>query len=331
MPGGDPAPTSRQSQMQRPSFLDYARHRFLKLALWLAGAALLADGLIGNPGGRAYASSWWGYGLGIACALLVLWLCWYGIRKRRTPKLAERRSTSRRWSVHSAAQAVPCRRTGERRKPLAGSCWRASGTLQEWLSAHVYLGLCLLVLTWLHSAGPMGWNVHSLTLVLVWLVVASGCYGTFAYVRYPRLLAENLGEDSLPGLLQRIAELDELARVRALGLPDQVNHWVATARRDTRLGGGLLQQLGFRPGHAATEQALTKVRELGRELVDGEQPRLMRDLYALLLQKQALVTRAHTAIVLGARLQFWLYLHVPLSLALLAALLAHTLVILIYW
>jgi hypothetical protein len=50
-----------------------------------------------------------------------------------------------------------------------------------------------------------------------------------------------------------------------------------------------------------------------------------------MLRREALVARARRDILLRARLSVWLYIHVPLSFALLAALLAHITSILFYW
>ena len=48
-------------------------------------------------------------------------------------------------------------------------------------------------------------------------------------------------------------------------------------------------------------------------------------------RKQELVDRARRAVALKARLDLWLYIHVPLSLALLAALIAHVVSVFFYW
>lgn len=282
-------------------------------------------------GGEAYGGTWFGYVLGIASALLVVLLAWYGIRKRRTPKVQERRKVDRRKMVIAVESDIPVRGSGDRRKIRAENSWRFGGTLQAWLSAHVYLGFLLVILASLHAGFNFGLNIHTLSYVLLLCVVASGIYGTFAYLHYPRLITENIGKDTLDDLLLKISELDELARARALGLPDEVNTLVAMARRNTRIGGKFLQQLSCRQRSCPTDGAVQKLQELCKELVHGDQPRLIRDLYGVLLQKQRLLARARNEISLNARMLFWLYLHVPLTIALLATLLAHVTAILVYW
>ena len=74
-------------------------------------------------------------------------------------------------------------------------------TLQGWLSSHVYLGGSLVVLATLHTGFQFGFNVHTLSYFLMMLVILSGVYGTYVYLYLPRLITENLGEDTLDSLL----------------------------------------------------------------------------------------------------------------------------------
>jgi len=51
----------------------------------------------------------------------------------------------------------------------------------------------------------------------------------------------------------------------------------------------------------------------------------------VLLRKQALLRRARRDVAYKARLDLWLYVHVPLSIALLVALVAHIVSVFFYW
>lgn len=317
--------------MLRPSFLEYGNHKFLKLASLLALFAILAYWAAWPEGGQPYGGTWLGYGLGIASAGIVLLLGWYGIRKRQTPRVAERRKYNRRRQIAGTAPQAANGRDSDRRTQPAEQHWRYADKLQAWLSSHVYLGFLLVLLASLHGGFRFDWNVHTLTYLLMLAVVASGTYGLYAYLRYPRMITENIGEESLDDLLLQIAELDELARVRALALPDDVNFLVTRSRKKTRLGGNWLKQLIGSQARCPTERAVQEIEKLARVHVDGDQPKLMRDLYTVLLQKQRLVVRARQDIRLNARMRLWLTLHGPLSIALVAALCAHVLTVLIYW
>ena len=321
--------------MQRPTLMKYRNYRFLKASSLLMTVAIAAYALIEPAGGRHYGGTWLGYVLGGISALIILFQMWDGVRKRLPPRAPERRKRQisiphKHVNGDAPGDHSPQRKT-ERRRRGAAERWRYGGTLQGWLSAHVYLGAALIVLVSLHTGFQFDRNVYTLTYVLLLLVIASGFYGLFAYLNYPRLITQNMGENTLDGVLLKIAELDELARIRALDLPDEVNALVLKSRQETRIGGNLFQQLSGSQRDCPTGLAVQQIRLLGEKLIKDNQPKLMRDLYSVLLRKQKLVSQARNEIMLQARMQFWLYLHAPLSVALLAALFAHIAAILFYW
>lgn len=272
------------------NLLEYRRYRYLKLSLLLVIAAVIAYALH-RPALGTYGGTWLGYVLGTVSAIIVGLLLWLGIRKRS---------------------------------------YAGIGTVQGWLSAHVYLGISLIVLATLHTGFKFGWNVHTLAYLLMLGVIASGFYGLYAYLRFPRKLTENLGEDSFDNLIQELAKLDELAHLNALQLPDEVVDLVRSAKKDTRIGGNVLEQLRKRPPDCPTTAAVKRLHELGKSM-KGNQVKTHRELYVLMLRREALVARARRDIMLKARLKIWLYAHVPLSIALLCALLAHMISIFFYW
>jgi hypothetical protein len=276
--------------MQRLTILEYKNFRYLRVMLLLAGLAIAAY-VFHRPPIDPNGGTWLGYTLGIVSAGIVCLLLWLGVRKRQ---------------------------------------YRGAGVLQGWLSAHVYLGMSLIVLATLHTGFQFGWNVHTLAYFLLMSVIANGFYGLYAYLRFPRTLTENLGEDNLDTLLLKIAELDEMARLNALQLPDEINHIVYKARQDTRIGGNIFEQFSGRQKDCPTSAAVRELQNLGRNL-KGTQPKLHRELYSIMLRKETLVARARKDVMLRARLGLWLYIHVPLSIALVAALIAHVVSILFYW
>jgi len=283
--------SSEHDVLRHQSVLAYANFRYLKVAtLLIALAAFLYIWYV-PPVGR-YGGSGAGYALGTAGALLILWLLWFGVRKRQF------RSTA--------------------------------GTLLGWLSAHVYLGSALLVIATLHAAFEVGFNVHTLAYVLMVGVILSGFYGVYAYLRFPRIMTENLGDETLDSLTLKIADLDRQARGIALGLPDAVNKLVLSAAQETRIGGSWRRQWSGRDPDCPTTAAVNGVQAIGRTL-RGEQARTNQQLYAVLLRKQELLARARRDVALKARLDLWLYFHVPLSIGLLAALVAHVISVFVYW
>lgn len=320
--------------MHRPTLLNYKNYRYFKASCLLLVFAVVAYTLIEPAGGKSYGGTWLGYVLGIISTLIVLLLMWYGVNKRRPPRIPDRRHNhkSRRALEDADTQSkfAALRKKMDRRVCHAKETWRYGGTLQGWLSAHGYLGASLIALATLHAGFQFGWNVHTFSYVLMLLVIASGFYGLYAYLNFPRQITQNMADDTLDDLQLKIAELDELARIRALGLPDEVNALVLKARQETRLGGNFFQQLSGVQLGCPTAWATQQIRQLGQKYINDEQPKLMRDLYSVLLHKEKLVLRARNEIMLKARLECWLYLHVPLSIALLAALIAHIVAIFFY-
>jgi hypothetical protein len=273
------------------SILEYARFRWFKAAVILSIAAAAAY-LWHQPPLKPYGGSWLGYTLGTIGALLIVWLLYYGVRKRRY------RSNS--------------------------------ATVQGWLSAHVYLGTALIVVVTLHTGFELGLNVHTLAYVLMLLVVFSGFYGVFVYLRVPRAMTENLGEDTLDGLLLRLADIDREMREKALSLPDELFAHIDRSVAGTRLGGSFGRIITGRDRACPTAAAVREWPKVARSL-SGEHARHGKDVYTLLLQKNQVLERARRDIQHKAVLDLWLYFHVPLAFMLLAALVAHVVSVFIYW
>ena len=276
--------------MQRGNIFDYKNYLYFKLAVILILLGFAAY-LMFEPAVGYYGGSWLGYGLGTLSAIMVFWMAWYGIRKRR---------------------------------------YRGSGATQGWLSAHIYLGTALTVLVTLHSGFHFGFNIHTLTYGLLLIVVISGFFGNYTYMIYPRLMTENMGEDNLDGLLLRIAEADKLARQIALLMPDDINNTVARACRETSIGIGLLEQLRGFQSDCPSAMAVEQLALMGHDLA-VEHRKLYRDLYSIMVRRETLVRRARQDLMYRARLGFWLYFHVPFSIALLVAMVAHVVAVFFYW
>ena len=277
--------------MRHYSILEYARFRWFKaaIALSIAASALY---LWHEPPLKPYGGTWLGYTLGTVAGLMVLWLLWYGVRKRRY------RSTS--------------------------------GTVQGWLSAHVYLGTALVVVATLHTGFELGWNVHTLAYVLMLLVVFSGFYGVFVYLRVPGAMTENLGDLTLEAIVLRVGDLDRQMREKALSLPDDLFALIDKSVAGTRLGGGFWRLVSGRDPECPTARAVQVWPQQAKRLT-GEAARLDKEVYALLLQKHQLLERARRDLRLKAILDLWLYVHVPLAFMMLATLVAHVISVFIYW
>lgn len=276
--------------MQHNNIFDYKKYRYFKWAVVLILLAFAAY-LFFEPAVGHYGGSWLGYGLGTLSAAMVLWMAWYGVRKRR---------------------------------------YRSRGTTQGWLSAHIYLGTAMTVIVTLHSGFDFGVNIHTLAYGFLLIVVISGFFGNYAYMIYPRLMTENMGEDNLDGLLLRIAETDKLARQIALLMPDEINNTVARACRETSIGISILEQLRGFQADCPSAMAVKELTILGNDL-SVEQRKLYRELYSIMVRRESLVKRVRQDLMYRARLGFWLYFHVPFTVALLVAMIAHIIAVFFYW
>jgi len=283
---------------QQPSILEYRGGRYLRVALVLCALATGVYAWHEPPSVylKPYGGTWLGYALGTLSALLVLWLMLLGVRKRR---------------------------------------YRSSmGTVQGWTSAHVYLGLSLLLLATLHSGFEFGWNIHTLAYVLMVLVIASGAVGVYAYLRYPALMTKNLGENTLEGTLLTIGDLDRKCRRLALDLPDEVNAIVTRATRagtrEARLGGSLVRQLAGDAVRCPTRDACAELMRIGSDY-SGQRSIISGQLLSAMTRKSMLIDRVRRDLRYRALMELWLYAHVPLSFALLAALIAHVISVFYFW
>lgn len=292
------------------SILSYKRARYLMWASLMCIGAIVAYWL-DDPAGPPNGGTALGYTLGTIGALLILWLMWFGIRKR---------------SYRSRL-----------------------GSVQGWLSAHVYLGIGLITVVTLHTGFQFGWNVHTLAYVLMLLVILSGLVGVFCYMHFPRVITEESGESSVESLIRQIEDIDRQALKLAGEIDDETHEKVLRSIRRSTIGGNWLQLL-FARGRGGRVEAFAGVdagdgREDDPEMSEtmmfmashiargrldkGDAIRRLSDL--LIGQKAQLQRQLRRNLQLKAFLDIWLYLHVPLSFALLAALIAHVVSVFFYW
>jgi hypothetical protein len=272
----------------------FLRHRnflWLKIGLAVSFAALLGYALI-DVQPRPNGGSWYGYTLGTIGVLIILWLTILGIRKRAM--------TSGRWS------------------------------LKAWTSAHVYLGLSLIVVATLHTGFQFGWNVHTLAYALMMIVILSGIYGIVAYSILPFDLSNSRSEMTKPQMVDAVVKLDRQLQTAAQPLDHDDTAVVTLSLEDDPFRGGLIRRLtGKYPG-CRTAYALRELRRR-QALATGVEEDAIQTVAELLDRKSAALGRIRKHLRIKALLEVWLYLHVPLTFALIAALAAHVFSVFFYW
>lgn len=298
------------------SILTHARSRYLWVALILCIVSI-ALYLWHEPSVAPNGGTWLGYTLGTIAAILIVWLMLFGIRKR--------------------------------------SYSTTLGSTRGWLSAHIYLGTALILIALLHCGFQFGWNLHTLTLVLMLIVIFSGFFGVYAYLRYPTLMTRNRENATRDAMLEEIQDIDQNALSLADSIAPEIHAVVLRSIENTKLGGGVWTQLRARDGsdiaiarvRAAIENRETQVgsppagMQAGQTIVamvdflagraDDKQSEALRKLIDLLSRKRSLATRVARDIQYQAIMEIWLYIHVPLSVTLLAALIGHIISVFFYW
>lgn len=289
------------------SILAFRQRRYLWLALLLCAGSIVAY-MFDDPQEPANGGTMLGYILGTLGALLILLLTWFGVRKRRYRSRA--------------------------------------GTVQGWLSAHVYLGLVLPLIALLHAGFQLGFNIHSLTFVLLLLVVFSGIYGVYVYMKYPDRVSVNRGSASRPELFAQLQEIDSRSGRIAAGLPAEFAALVQSGIARTQLGNTLWSRIrnrdnstislpnqdqGVAVSNAGQEAALDWLADAQSRASDAEVASRIGELSALLRNKRKLLRQIREDLRLQATMELWLYLHVPLSIGLLVALIIHIVTVFVYW
>ena len=272
------------------SFLAYKGYKYLKISGVVLLITLIAY-LVHDPGRAPNGGTWFGYTLGAISAGLVLFLGWFGIKKRQF----------------------------------------MSGTdlLKGWLSAHVYLGVLVIFLSLFHSGFQLGLNLHSLLWTLLLLTVLSGMYGVFCYVRYPAILTGSRQGLTRAEILLELSELDLQARDVAMGLGDEINASILRAAESTQVGGSLSKMLNVEPVDCPTKLALEFLDVA--DVSGAEQETALRKLRSVLIRKAELLRRLRTYVRAATLVRLWLYFHIPLSIGTLVALAAHVFAVFFYW
>lgn len=272
-------------------FLEHKRFRYLKVALVLILVSVIVY-FVADVGARHNGGTWLGYVLGTISALLIVWLMFLGIRKRA--------ATPGHWS------------------------------LKGWTSAHVYLGSSLLVLATLHTGFQFGLNVHTLAYGLMVIVIISGFFGIYYYATVPRRMSDNRAHRTQKDLLDAIRALNRELTEAAQPLDPKYVKEVKRAIRKTKIKPGLFNSISSAQRQCATTRAAKRLRR-AMETADESMRRPLETVVAILERKSALLLRTRRHIRNKTLLQLWLYFHVPLSFALLAALIAHIVSVFFYW
>ena len=285
----------RAHAVKHEGFLRHGRVRWAWRAALLCVIAIASYVLIDETP-RPNGGTPLGYTLGVAAAGLILWLTLLGVRKRAI--------TPGRWS------------------------------LKAWTSAHVYLGLSLIAIGTLHAGFQLGWNVHTLAWALMMLVIVSGLFGIWVYARLPTAMSANRfdaeGAITEKQMIEGLKQLDRQIHDAAQPLDPEAAAIVDKSLEENVFAGSAYARVMNRYPNCRTRAAIGDIRKLR-----NFRPRLDDDPFekidTLLSRKEALLAKLRRHLQLKSWLQSWLFIHVPATFALIAALSAHVISVFFYW
>jgi hypothetical protein len=196
------------------------------------------------------------------------------------------------------------------------------GTLEQWMQSHIWLGVLVLVILLFHTGGRFEDKVAVATLIVLAIVVASGIVGAILYVTVPRLLTEvesNLTVDEISDQLNQLARsMARLASARSAPFQRIYDELVKQSTPGVLAGWRLILS---RLGRGRKQDGADWPRLIA--LVPKEEQDELRQLLVLSRQRRELLLRLVYQQRYKNVLEFWLYIHVPFTIALLVLSIVH--------
>jgi hypothetical protein len=277
------------------NFLTYRRYFWGKLTL-VTVVVLLVSYLVYSRQVAPNGGTIMGLIYGILSFLAILLLMYYGMRKRAY--------TAKHWP------------------------------LRAWLSFHVYIGTLTLVLVPLHAGFKFGFDIHTLAYVLLAIVVVSGIIGAGLYLLLPRRFSQfgeeltyPIGRGSDEELGKIIRQMRALAVDKSQAFADICQAEIEYGIPRRHVGWGLLWR------KSATAPTLTHLIEEFQdhlERIPEAEHATFQNLARLATQKRDLEHRMLAQMRLQNLLESWLYVHLPVSIAMLVVVIIHILVMFYY-
>ncbi len=197
------------------------------------------------------------------------------------------------------------------------------GTLKGWVSAHVALGLLTLLIIPLHAGFRFGFDVHTLAYVLLAIVVLSGIFGVVLYQAIPVRLTKYETELQSDKVDKEIARL--LSEMRAQ-IKDKSDTLVSLYQQEISVMGAVNPKgwsllFGGKGGDLLAQRTAQLATWIPKVPVE-DQP-TFQSVSQILLKKTQLEIHLLNQMQLRNAMQAWLYLHVPVSIAMLMTVAIH--------
>jgi len=238
-----------------------------------------------------HGGSRWGLGYGIAASALILLLAFFGIRKR----------------------------------------WYRTrfGTLEQWLQSHIYLGVLVLLILVFHTGGRFNDKIAVTTFILAAIVIVSGIVGAIFYVTIPRLLTEvesNLTVEEISNQLNQLGK--QMARIASDQSAPFQRIYLELMRESAPgwLAGWRLLFTRMRRRESQLPGDWTTL----LSLVPKDEQEDLRSMLVISRQRKELLLRLIFQQLYKNLLESWLYVHVPVTIALLVFAAVHIVAVFYY-
>lgn len=204
------------------------------------------------------------------------------------------------------------------------------GTLQNWLQAHIYLGILVFFIVLFHSGFRFHDRVAVTALVLLTLVFVSGIIGALLYTYIPPLLIDvesKLTAQQISDQINQLAQvMRRLAADKSTAFRDYCADFLRLERPKTFAGWRIMARAVSAPAAASLKPLAADL-----EMIPPAERAEFIQLLALANQMKEL----HRSLILKQRyintMAAWLYLHLPLSFAMMVAIIAHIGGAFYYW
>lgn len=210
---------------------------------------------------------------------------------------------------------------GLRRRAYASSL----GTVEGWLAAHVWIGMGLLVLVPLHAGFSFGLNVHTAAYVCMVVTILSGIWGVANYATLAGKITAHRGGASDNVLVEQMHSLSQ--QVEQLCVAKSEPFLELFNRFDFVCRPGLFSLL--RLSDVPVVDHVVASDFVGRTC-DAEREDAIA-LVGLMDQRAELMRTLLEQARIKALLKVWLYVHVPVSVALCVTLAIHILSVFFFW
>lgn len=197
---------------------------------------------------------------------------------------------------------------------------KGESRLRTWLGAHVWIGLVLAVLVPLHSGFRFGANVHGAAYLLLLLTTASGAAGAWTYLVLPsRMRARREGVTSESA----VEQIDVLSG-------EMVSMCKGRSAAFLRFANALDFPFEPGPGRILFGRPFPPLETGAVHSLPADERAAGMELVGLAHRRLRVCNQLLDEAGVAARMRIWLYVHLPLAFATLAAACAHVFWVLYY-